>query len=193
MLDFIFQLNDKEKLTFLGIVLTLIITVINLIYNMKNNNRNIFANTIIKERLESLTNLKEYISQYTSLIEDGLIKQDFKIAYKDIIYYSSLIKFQLNPLKSEELDIIAKIDANNKLLYWVTNQGNIEDINEFKKDIYFFRGLNISNYNEEKITQLLFNQIKTNNYEFDKLFKGHIKNEWEKIKTQQKNIHKLSK
>lgn len=193
MLDFIFQLNDKEKLTFLGILLTLIITVINLIYSMKNNNSNIFANTIIKERLESLTNLKEYISQYTSLIEDSLIKQDFKIAYKDILYYSSLIKFQLNPLKSEELDIIAKIDANNKLLYWVTNQGNIEDINEFKKDIYFFRGLNISNYNEEKITQLLFNQIKNNNYEFDKLFKGHIKNEWEKIKSQQKNIHKLSK
>ncbi|MBZ3765976.1 hypothetical protein [Bacillus cereus] len=188
MIDSFLALEPKDKFTSLGILFTATISIITMFFSIINNQRNIYSSTVLRERLDSLNNLKKNTASFASLILASTNENSLKDNYKEIKYLSNLIEYQFNVHKREERDALNKLGYLLKLIQLRIGREDINDMEQFirKHDLEFFRKLNLEFYNIQTLTRLIERNIFETTEEIETLLKMHIKSEWEKIKDKQK-------
>ncbi|MGN5648936.1 hypothetical protein [Bacillus sp. Brlt_9] len=188
MIESFLALEPKDKFTSLGIIFTAIIGIVTLFFSILNNQRNIYSSTVLKERLDSLNNLKKNTASFTSLILVSVNENALKSNYKELKYLSSLIEYQFNAHKREELNVVNKLRYLLRLIQLRTEEKDIVEMESFikKYDLDFFRKLHFEYYNVHTLTRLIDRNIYEKTEEIEILLKNHIKSEWEKIKDKQK-------
>lgn len=60
-------LEPKDRFTSIGVIFTVIIGLATLFFSILNNQRNLYASTILKERLDSLNQFKKNSASFISL------------------------------------------------------------------------------------------------------------------------------
>ncbi|PFI96863.1 hypothetical protein COI88_27935 [Bacillus cereus] len=188
MIESFLALEPKDKFTSLGVIFTAIIGIATLFFSILNNQRSVYSSTILKERLDSLTNLKKNTASFISLILASINENSLKSDYKELKYLSNLIEYQFNAHKREELEVINKLRYLLRLIQLRTEERDIVEMESFikKYDLEFFRGLHFEYYNVQTLIQLIDRNIYEKTEEVEVLLKNHIKSEWEKIKDKQR-------
>ncbi|MFF2880718.1 hypothetical protein [Bacillus toyonensis] len=188
MIESFLALEPKDKFTSIGVIVTAIIGIANLGFSILNNQRNIYSSTVLKERLDSLNNLKKNTASFISLILVSVNENSLKSNYKELKYLSSLIEYQFNAHKREELEAVNKFRYLLRLVQLRTEEKDIVEMESFikKYDLDFFRKLNFEHYNVQTLNRLIDRNIYEKTEEIEILLKNHIKSEWEKIKDKQK-------
>ncbi|WP_242213164.1 hypothetical protein [Bacillus cereus group sp. BfR-BA-01383] len=188
MIESFLALEPKDKFTSIGVIVTAIIGIANLGFSILNNQRNIYSSTVLKERLDSLNNLKKNTASFISLILVSVNENSLKSNYKELKYLSSLIEYQFNAHKREELDAVNKFRYLLRLVQLRTEEKDIVEMESFikKYDLDFFRKLHFEHYNVQTLNRLIDRNIYEKTEEIEILLKNHIKSEWEKIKDKQK-------
>ena len=191
IIDNFILLEPKDRFTSIGIIFTVIIGLVTLYFSILNNQRNLYASTILKERLDSLNLLKKNSASFISLVLSSL--QDvnsLNTNNKELIYLSKLIEYQFNNSKSEESKILEKITYLMNLIKLKVESKDINEMEVFiqKHNLFFFRALNINDYTLNRLVNLIIENIHENVDEIDKILKVHIKSEWEKIKKKQRSM-----
>lgn len=185
MIETFLSLEPKDKFTVVGIALTTFLTFLNIILTLYNSKKNLYANTILKERLESLNKLKLNSAQFLSLIKEELrLKNRFQNSYKNIYELKHNILYQFNSQKNEELIKINEIKQLTDFIFILSTFSTISEIEEYttKNSVYFFSKLNYENYDFQRIEKVLYNQIEENLDKVEIILSLHIKEEWEKVK-----------
>lgn len=190
MIDNFLALDPKDKFTSLGIIFTAIIGLATLFFSVLNNQRSVYASTILKERLDSLSNLKQNTASFISLILASLKENSLEDNYKELKYLSNLIEYQFNASKRGELEVIDKLKYLLKLIQLRIEERDIVEMASFiqKYDLDFFSMLNLENYNVQSLNKLIDKKIYENIEEAEVLLKKHIKSEWEIIKNNTKKF-----
>ncbi|MDF9663785.1 hypothetical protein COL10_24895 [Bacillus cereus] len=188
MIESFLALEPKDKFTSIGIIVTAIIGIATLFFSILNNQRNIYSSTILKERLDSLNNLKKNAASFISLILVNINENNLKSNYKELKYLSNLIEYQFNTHKREELEVVNKLRYLVRLIQLRTEEKDIVEMENFikKYDLEFFRKLYFEYYNVQTLNRLIDRNIYEKTEEIENLLKNHIKSEWEKIKDKQK-------
>lgn len=86
----VLRLGIREIITFIGVLITCIVSSISLIINVKDSRENRYANTIIGVREEWLSNLRLYISEF---IKSSIRCLNEKDKNKLVEHYSDMIKY----------------------------------------------------------------------------------------------------
>ncbi|MED4698716.1 hypothetical protein P9436_06590 [Lysinibacillus capsici] len=103
MIETFMSLEAKDKFTTIGIVITALLTLLNIVFTLYNNKKNLYANTILKERLDSLNKLKVNSAKLLSIINDELrCMNKFEKSYKEIFELKSMVIYQFNYNDKEE-------------------------------------------------------------------------------------------
>ncbi|MGX5597716.1 hypothetical protein [Bacillus cereus] len=188
MLESFLELEPKDKFTSIGIIVTAVIGIATLFFSILNNQRNIYSSTVLKERLDSLNNLKKNAASFISLILVNINENSLKNNYKELKYLSNLIEYQFNTHKREELEVVNKLRYLVRLIQLRTEEKDIVEMENFikKYDLEFFRKLYFEYYNVQTLNRLIDRNIYEKTEEIENLLKNHIKSEWEKIKDKQK-------
>lgn len=188
MIESFLALEPKDKFTSIGIIVTAVIGIATLFFSILNNQRNIYSSTILKERLDSLNNLKKNAASFISLILVNINENSLKCNYKELKYLSNLIEYQFNTHKREELEVVNKLRYLVRLIQLRTEEKDIVEMENFikKYDLEFFRKLYFEYYNVQTLNRLIDRNIYEKTEEIENLLKNHIKSEWEKIKDKQK-------
>ncbi|MEB9553203.1 hypothetical protein P4J60_30335 [Bacillus cereus] len=188
MIESFLALEPKDKFISIGVIITAIIGIANLGFSILNNQRNIYSSTVLKERLDSLNNLKKNTASFISLILVSVNDNSFQKNYKEIKYLSNLIEYQFNAQKREELEVVNRLRYLLRLIQIRTEEKDIVEIESFikKYDLEFFRMLHFEYYNVQTLTRLIDRNIYEITEELEVLLRNHIKSEWEKIKDKQK-------
>ncbi|NEW00543.1 hypothetical protein GYH73_001490 [Bacillus megaterium] len=128
-------LKIKDFITIGGVLATSFISLKTLRHTKKNNSKSLFVNSITKERVESMGELKEQVARYLSTVARySLIENNKNYSVdelvKEIEYTTLRIVFQLNPNNSDEEKIhneLRKINAiiKYRLLYMNNDNENI--------------------------------------------------------------------
>jgi len=99
----------SDQITLVGIAATLLVSVANLIYSLRNNKRTIFVNTVTTSRLKWIDSLRDKVSEFiavTACLSDHS-SQPEKTAelmlQRDTLLHQ--ISLHLNPLDSEDQEI----------------------------------------------------------------------------------------
>ena len=98
------------KVTLIGIVLTFIIGVINIIITLKQSNKSAFINTITIARKEYFTTLREYVAKFCAIAVNETQNDN-----KKLIEISLQLKMMMNPASyigswdDEAIELIDKI------------------------------------------------------------------------------------
>lgn len=191
IIDSFFLLEPKDRFTSIGIVLTATISCATLLFSILNNQRNLYANTILKERLDSLKNLKEKSADFISLISScGKDEIELKTNYKELVFLSTLLEYQFNKSNYKEAKDLKKINYLMCLIRMKIETKSIEESKDFikKENLDFFILLDLEHYNEVSLKRLVTEKIYENIQVVDEVLKKHIKLEWEKIKKTQRNF-----
>lgn len=153
-------LSPGEKATFIGVCATLLATSINIWLTVTNNKRTTFINTVTSSRIKWMGELRELISDYTSLI----FIYDLKPILKD------------KELR-EYLDSIIKLDAKIKLHLNYDGEPDkkiIEVINTLTQTIFDFYQLayqwDIQKQEKRKSAENFIKLIKENDLDISFMF-----------------------
>lgn len=177
----------KDKITFIGIIITAIIGVANLIFSMLNTKRNVYANTVLKERLDSLNSLKKNTAELLSLSIESSLNNEVDKNYRELKKLSYLIQYQFNFKKREEKKAINEINYLMELMFLKNIDTLSERIEFIQKDrLHFFVELSLEFYDYKRLTDLIDKKILECVNDLELLFREHIKMEWEKVKKNQK-------
>lgn len=191
IIDNFLSLEPKDRFTSIGILFTAIIGLTTLLFSILNNQRNLYASTILKERLDSLTNLKNNSASFIALLLSSLQKEhSVDINYKELTYLSKLIEYQFNNSKNEEKKVLEKMTYLMRLIQLKVESKNISEMGDFikKHDLDFFRVLDLDKYTFQRLSGLINKKILEVLDEVDQMLKIHIKSEWEKIKKKQRSL-----
>jgi len=95
-------MDTKDIYYIIGIIATAILSILNLVSNIKNNKKTIFINTVTSERVKWLDKLRANISNYTGLADTftRMKKDDYELGIKildEMSKLQNLIKLQLSP------------------------------------------------------------------------------------------------
>ncbi|MGH1257162.1 MULTISPECIES: hypothetical protein [Bacillus] len=194
------ELEVKDQLTLVGLVTTFTVSSVTLWNTRRISKKTGFLNSITKERVESMGELKEQMAKYLSLIQKfplEIFKDEKERAefIRAIEYRKNKIDFQLNDDREFEKEIIGNLEITNLVMKLLIQTEKNESINihvELGKHNLSLDKLGITNV----ITNpnMNYNQFcDTLNESLDRLnkfliisFKKHLKNEWEKIKKEAK-------
>ncbi|PGB73538.1 hypothetical protein COM03_27225 [Bacillus wiedmannii] len=194
------SLEVKDKLNLIGLVITFTVSSITLWNTRRISKKTGFLNSITKERVESMGELKEQISKYLSLIQkfplEILKDEKERVEFvRAIEYRKNKIDFQLNDDREFEKKIIENLETTNSVIKLLIQTEESETIN-----IHVELGRYNLSIDKLRITNVItnpnmnYNQFcDTLNDSLDRLnklliisFKKHLKNEWEKIKKEAK-------
>ncbi|MGG1166272.1 hypothetical protein [Bacillus mycoides] len=191
MIDFFLELPNKDKFTFIGIIITATTSFFTLLISLKLNKRSSYVNSITNERINSMTHLKQNTAHYISMLKAFIANEESTISISELYNLKLHIEFQLNIIKEREKTIIQRMDN----LYTLINY-----LNSIKKDNTVkmlltelaSKGIDTERlpipYTEDtrlEIMDLKKYLKKLISMELDLLennLKNHIKLEWEKIK-----------
>lgn len=204
-------LKIKDFITIGGIFATSFISLKTLRHTKKNNSKSLFVNSITKERVESMSELKEQVARYLSTVARySLIENNKNYSVdelvKEIEYTTLRIVFQLNPNNSDEEKIhneLRKINAiiKYRLLYmnndnektYPTGLLNLIDDHAIEvTDFYSTYPNDKLIYSNIEVSKKILNHFQKNHPKLlektlDYLVKDireHLKGEWNKIKTE---------
>jgi hypothetical protein len=99
-------MGASDQIALVGIALTFLVSVANLIYSLRNNRRTIFVNTVTTSRLKWINSLRDEVSQYiavTTRISDHSSPSEKigdMLLQRDTLLHQ--IALHLNPLDSED-------------------------------------------------------------------------------------------
>ncbi|AIY77747.1 hypothetical protein CN324_05265 [Bacillus anthracis] len=161
-LEILRGIKGKELITLLGIGATFFVSYKNYRNSKNSNDKNLYINSITKERVESMGEMKENIASYFALVSKFRIiefeemdkKGDF---LKDLEYRTLKIAFQLNPDNLNEEKLYNEFNKINALIEY-----NLFYLEDEKEEIYPVKLLNI--IDKYKVTVADF----YNDYEKDK-------------------------
>ncbi len=119
-------MGSNDQITIIGIAVTFVVSVANLVYSLRNNNRTIFVNTVTASRLKWINSLRDKVSEFIAVSArlSGLPSPDDPqglILQRDILL--NQIALHLNPLDAEDQSIKMQIDHVREL----TERGNSKD------------------------------------------------------------------
>ncbi|MCI4251558.1 hypothetical protein MRP26_21800 [Bacillus sp. CCB-MMP212] len=191
MLDFFLELPNKDKVTFIGIIITATTSFFTLLISLKLNKRSSYINSITNERINSMTHLKQNTANYISILKSFIFNEESNISISKLYNLKLHIEYQLNHLKEREKIIIQRMDKLYILINYMhsINQDNIVktilieltnkgiDMNRLPIPYTEDTRLGIKN-SKEYLKRLISMELDL--LEAD--LKNHIKVEWEKIK-----------
>ena len=135
--------DNKDAIIAIGIVLTLVVSILSLYYSKRNNQAVHYVNSITKNRVEWIYKLREYISEYVALVTidehtlfiDG--EEELSRHFEKVRLKKTNIQLLLNytgKWDSEIIRIIEELERKStkfygslKLLESITDN-NLEDI-----------------------------------------------------------------
>lgn len=177
--------SNAQHIALLTSTITALITLTTLFFTIKNNKSNNFVNSVNRERIDSLNNLKLYVSEFNSHIY-SIIYEDTSLRTSELIKLKNLIEFQLNPNRLSELLIITHI---NKVIKLVEVSNSIEKYSKIELFI-FIKELQIDDFQNLiylNNKQFLKSILKIEQAKFENAIAIQIKNEWSKIKKDSKS------
>ncbi|WML50237.1 hypothetical protein RCG23_10760 [Neobacillus sp. PS3-34] len=198
IIDAFLSLKAEHKFTFVGLLLTTVVSLLTLISTLRISKKSAYINSITKERIDSLGELKEQAAQYLAVIfnySTSLVKEEELLNYlKDLEYRQSRIIFQLNEKNEFESNIIEDLNMINKIVRILIHitEPKIVDIEQVLKENDFIKlalidYLGDPNNNEKKKIEEILNELLIQNAKsLSSDLKKHLKNEWEKIKIEAK-------
>jgi len=134
------KMNYKEYIFIIGISVTLVLGIGNIIFNFITSRKRSFINTVTSERIKWIANLRKDISNFCGLTLhyslksiDNSNKEQEVIEEIDRLRYK--IKLQLNPNEEESISIIKLIDEIPSLTDRLTIDKLINDELRIKLDI----------------------------------------------------------
>lgn len=204
----IFQsLKGKDLITFIGIAATFIISYKNLKHLKLNNKKSLYVNSVTKERIESMGEMKENLANYFSLVSNFRmlnLEESIQDYLKELEYRKLKIIFQLNPDNSEENVICDEFNKINKLVnYWVFYRNDDKEkiypaklltiIDEYKINIsnfypeYFLDSTHLSKLELDRkmlgnFRARYFDYLEYVKYLLIQRIRTHLKEEWNKGK-----------
>lgn len=172
--------SNAQQISLVTTSITAVITLTTLFFTIRNNKSNNFVNSVNKERIDSLKNLKVNVAEFNSLIFSIIYESSTKeTSY--LIKLKCLIEFQLNSINSFEREIISHLNNITQLLTVLRNPKD----HSKEELISIFNDLKISVpeyliYLNKK--QYVLSLIKVEQTLFEDSINKHIKKEWERIK-----------
>jgi hypothetical protein len=172
--------SNEQHIALVTTSITAVIALTTLFFTIRNNKSNNFVNSVNKERIDSLKNLKVNVAEFNSLI--------FSIIYEDgsketsyLIKLKCLIEFQLNSTISFERGIIFNLNNITKLLTVLRNpkEHSKEELISIFNDLKISIHENLIYLNKKQYVSSL---IKIEQALFEDSINKHIKKEWERIK-----------
>ncbi|BCC29297.1 hypothetical protein [Bacillus cereus] len=193
MLDFFWDLSNKDKFTFIGIVISAGSSMFTLFISLKLNKRSSYVNSITNERITSMTQLKQNTAEYISMLKYFIVEEGTHISVEKLYNLKLQIEFQLNSAKGTETLIIQRMDNIFMLINYLNNIKQAITVKGILQELTD-KGINKERlpipYTEE--TRLNITNAKTYlkrliHIEVDLLeenLKKHINQEWKKIKSE---------
>lgn len=194
------SLEVKDRLTLIGLAITFTVGLINLFNTRRISLKTGFINSITKERIESMGELKEQMAKYLSLIQnfspEMLKDEKEEIEFiRAINYRRNKIDFQLNDTNEFEKGIVEDIKIiNSVIVLIIKNKSNVpvniySELEKYDLSMDKLKTTNQtinSNMDYEKFQDTLSEVLDKLSKNLVVSFKTHLKNEWEKIKKEAK-------
>lgn len=194
------SLEVKDRLTLIGLAITFTVGLINLFNTRRISLKTGFINSITKERIESMGELKEQMAKYLSLIQnfspEMLKDEKEEIEFiRAINYRRNKIDFQLNDTNEFEKGIVEDIKIiNSVIVLIIKNKSNVpvniySELEKYDLSMDKLKTTNQtinSNMDYEKFQDILSEVLDKLSKNLVVSFKTHLKNEWEKIKKEAK-------
>lgn len=180
-MEYLKTLSTKDFLTLTGLVITLFFSCSTFFLTLFHNKKSYHIQIISKERVDSLSKLKNNVSFLISNLNIYILtKKNDDEELKKIIESILCISFQLNSSKNNEKYILNDLIVIHDLIKTIIN---INSNNKFPvqyrtETLLYFKKNTIKDNEEKKI--LISVQKLTNDIE--KKLTMHIKEEWQKIK-----------
>lgn len=174
------EINNLENIKVYITIGTAIISFATLLVSLKINKRSILNNSVTKERIESLTSLKNNLAEFNSLIYTYIVSEK-TIDINRVYFYKNLIEYQFNNTKDIEKDIVIKLEKIVFLtceLVYTQNESKEEFLKKFEA-IDFKNGDSLIYINNKQFVKSIL-KIEFDLFEY--LTKNHLKSEWEKVK-----------
>ncbi|PRD11801.1 hypothetical protein CQ058_04570 [Bacillus sp. MYb56] len=193
MIDFFLALPNKDKFTFIGILITATTSFVTLLISLKLNKRSSYVSSITNERINSMTHLKQNTANYISMLKSFIANEESSISISKLYNLKLHIEFQLNLIKEREKIIIQRMDNLYILINYLNsiNQDNTvktiiteltnKGIETARLPIPYTESTRLSIKNSRKYLKRVIG-MELDLLEYD--LKNHIKLEWEKIKTE---------
>lgn len=144
-----------------------------------------YANTILRERLDSLTKLKENSAEFLGILSLCIVdRQKFQASYIELAKYKNLLSYQFNVDSIEERKKIENLNYLLELIFIEIAFTNIQEIELYCKtnNLYFFSKIDFNSYTFDRFQYLLLSKIKEMSILISDEIRLHLKSEWEKIK-----------
>lgn len=125
-------MDGKDTITIItaiGVIITAIVSSINIYISFQNNKKTAYINTITSERIRWMTRLKEMLSEFCSLRYKEFSELDLKDYTDQIVKLQSKIKLYLNPNDRYDMSIIEQLDLCSKGMI-NSNDCKREDLNK---------------------------------------------------------------
>lgn len=186
-----FLSDNKDAITSLGILLTLIVSCISLYFSIRNNKAVHYVNAVTKSRIEWIDKLRNNVSRFISLTDvkeltvkfltpKEMLNNNFKNYLKELNQVGSEILLMLNYSDKFDKRIMEmiKIQAYNieNLYYKTLTQSKIS----YKENNPFYVPDDEIKSLEEEIEKL--------NEDIIKKFQIYLKFEWNRVKKESKGI-----
>lgn len=181
MLQNFIELGDAQKVSIITTLITAIVSVITLFFTIKINRNTVYNNSVTKERIESMHALKSNVSKFNGIVYAFLTDNNNIIDSEEIYSLKNLIEYQLNDTRSNEIELLQKI--NNIL--WLIKKVKKEDTDSYENLINEINNKGISYANgliALNTKQVILSTLNIEFGLFEEAIKIHIKSEWEKIK-----------
>lgn len=184
-----FLSDNKDAITSLGILLTLIVSCISLYFSIRNNKAVHYVNAVTKSRVEWIDKLRNNVSRFISLTDVKELTVKF-LTPKEILdsCFENKIK-ELNQVKSEILlmlnysdefdkEIISMIELQVIMIEDLVYKALVQASKEYRnKEPLFIPTTEI---------QSLENKIYDLNEDIIKKFQIYLKFEWNRVKKESK-------
>ena len=188
-----FLSDNKDAITSLGILLTLIVSCISLYFSIRNNKAVHYVNAVTKSRVEWIDKLRNNVSRFISLTDVKELKVKF-LTPKEMLNnnFKNNLKNNLKELNQVGSEILLMLnysdEFDNKIMKMIKRQAhNIENL--------YYKTLtqskisykeNNSFYVQDNEIQSLEEEIEKLNEEIIKEFQIYLKFEWNRVKKESK-------
>jgi len=129
-------METKDIIYGLGIILTFVLGVWNLVNTYVQTRKTSFINTVTKQRIEWLENIRQDVSKFCGLTYTWSVSrlegkpEEYEVI-KELDQLRHVIKLRLNPDDTPDMKISALIDKIPEL----TNESKIEDLKKAIREL----------------------------------------------------------
>lgn len=190
-----FLSDNKDAITSLGILLTLIVSCISLYFSIRNNKAVHYVNAVTKSRVEWIDKLRNNVSRFISLTDVKELTVKF-LTPKEMLNnnFKNNLKNNLKELNQVGSEILLMLnysdEFDNKIMEMIKRQAhNIETLycKTLNQPPISYKENNSSYVPDDEIKSLE-EEIEELNEEIIKKFQIYLKFEWNRVKKESKGI-----